>query len=89
MNLIDKYLGEAKYIPNMKYDPEKFDKTDLATSLLQTAKVMKGRKGEITANVAWAMQKNDKKKIKKLIDMYGKDIIGGQGTINQIIQWMG
>lgn len=89
MDLIDKYLGEAKYIPNMKFDPEKYDKTSLVDTLIQIAKAMKGKEGDITANVAWAMKKGDKKKVKTLIDKYGQYIIGGKGTINQIVQHMG
>jgi len=88
MDLIEKYIGEAKYIPNMKFDSSKYDKSSLADALEQIAKVMKGKEGEITANVSWAMKKGDKKKVKKLINTYGKYIIGGQGTVNQIIDWM-
>jgi hypothetical protein len=34
------------------------------------------------------MKKNNKKKVKQLIDKYPNDIIGGTGTINQIINWI-
>lgn len=89
MNLIDKYIGEAKYIPNMKYDPSKFETSDdFADSLVTMAKLFKGKQQEITANIGWAMKKNDKKKVKTLIDKFGEYIIGGQGTVNQLMNWI-
>lgn len=64
MNLIEKYLGEVKYTPNMKFDPEKYDSTSIIDALEQVAKVMKGKEGDITANIVWAMKSNDKKRLK-------------------------
>jgi hypothetical protein len=88
MNLIDKYLGEAKYIPNMKYDPSNYGKELSGDDLVAMAKLFKGKQQEITANIGWAMKKNDKKKVKALIDKFGEHIIGGQGTVNQLMDWI-
>jgi hypothetical protein len=88
MDLIDKYLGEGKPYGNapsldsLKYNPKGKDLT--ADDLENLAKTVKGKSGEITANVAWAMKKNDKKKVQKLIDKYSQYIIG----IHDVLKWV-
>lgn len=93
MDLIDKYLGEAKYTPNMKYWPEEdiIDHKSAGKEFIQIAKIstdLPTLKRDVTASIGIYMKKNDKKKVKQLIDKYPNEIIGGTGTINQIIRWL-
>jgi len=62
----------------------------LAAGLEQAARAMggAGRKSEITINVAWAIKKGDVKKVKDLLYKHGSGIIGGQGSVNEIQQWI-
>jgi len=86
MDLIDKYLGEgrpygnAPSLDSLKYNPA--GKYLTADELEDVAKIAKGKSGEITANIAWAMKKNDKKKVKMLIDKFGQHVIGMDSVMN-------
>lgn len=87
MDLIDKYLGEVRFSTSPK-STNLGKVSDFVKDLEKSAKVMKGNKGDITANVAWAIKNNDKERVQKLVDKFAKDIIGGQGTVNQIMMWV-
>ena len=88
MNLIDKYLGEGKPYGNapsldsLKYNPK--GKSLTPDELEKLAKMVKGKSSEITANVSWAMKKNDKKKVQKLVDKFPQYIIG----LNDVLKWL-
>lgn len=43
---------------------------------------------DATANVAWAIKKGDKKRVEMLIRKSADKIIGGQGSVNEIMQWL-
>ena len=87
MDLVEKYLGEMKFSDYK--EPEKLGSVkDFIKDLEDIAKLNKGRKGDITANISWAMKNNDKKRVQMLIDKFAKDILGGQGTVNQIMMWI-
>jgi hypothetical protein len=73
-------------LDSLKYSPK--DDEGLIDSLIKTAKAMGGEKGDVTANIAFAMKKKDTKKIKTLIKKFGDKIIGGQGTVNEIQKWI-
>jgi tRNA C32,U32 (ribose-2'-O)-methylase TrmJ len=93
MDLIEKYLGEAKYIPNMKYwpDEEIRDYKSAAEDFIQLAKIsdhLPAKMRDVTASVGFHMRKNDKRKVKQLLDKYSDQIIGGTGTINQLRNWV-
>lgn len=93
MDLIDKYLGEAKYIPNMKYWPEEdiIDYKSAGEEFVQLAKIstdLPALKRDVTASLGFHMKKNDKKKVKKLLDKHADQVIGGTGTINQVLNWI-
>ena len=89
MDLIEKYLGEGRPYGNApSLDSLKY-KGNMGSSLtpeemLDLAKTVKGKTGTITANVAWAMQKNDKRKVQKLVDMYPQHIMG----IHDVLKWL-
>jgi hypothetical protein len=62
---------------------------DLADGLEQAARAMgKGVKSDVTANLAWAIRKGDKRHVQKLLDKHIDDIIGEKSTVNQIMQWL-
>lgn len=62
---------------------------ELADGLEQAARAMgKGVKSDVTANIAWAIRKGDRSRVQKLLDKHIDDILGGQGTVNLIMQWM-
>ena len=92
MDLIEKYLGEGKIAPHIPYDPmnnpkhrsAKENKPLSPDELEDLAKMVKGKTGQITANVAWAMKKNDKKKVQKLVDMYPQHIM----SIHDVMKWL-
>jgi hypothetical protein len=93
LNKFNKYLVEAKYIPNMKYwpDEEIKDYKSAGEEFIQLAKIsdhLPAHTRDVTASIGIYMKKNNKKKVKQLIDKYPNDIIGGTGTINQIINWI-
>ena len=86
-------IGEAKYIPNMKYWPEEeiIDYKKAAEEFIQLAKIstdLPTLKRDVTASVGFHMRKNDKRKVKQLIDKHADEIIGGTGTVNQLIRWV-
>jgi len=85
MDLIEKYLGEGKpSLDSLKYKG-KGDKKLSPDEMIKISKIMGGKSGEITANVALAMKKNDKKKVQKLVDMYPDKIMG----IYDVLKWLG
>lgn len=94
MGLINKYLGEgAKYIPNMKYwpDEEIIDYKSAGEEFIQLAKISDWEptlRRDVTASVGIYMKKNNKRKVKQLLDKYADQIIGAQGTVNQISNWV-
>jgi hypothetical protein len=90
---IDKILGEAKYIPNMKYwpDEEIKDYKSAAEEFIQLAKIstsLPAQMRDVTASIGFHMRKNDKKKVKQILDKYPDQIIGGTGTVNQLRNWV-
>lgn len=90
IELIDKYLvegmphGNAPSLDSLKYKPQ--GKSLTADELEDLAKRFgKGKSKDITANVAWAMKKNDKKRVRELVDKFPQYIIG----ISDVLEWLG
>ncbi len=82
----DRYYGG---LPHSSKTSQRTTVKDLADGLEQAARVMgKGAKSDVTANLAWAIRKGDKRHVQKLLDKHIDDIIGGQGTVNEIMRWL-
>lgn len=81
----DRYYGGLPHASKLKNTTTA---QDLADSLEAAAKVLKGHQGDITANIAWAIRKGDRAKVRALLDKYVGDVIGGQRAVNEILQWL-
>lgn len=92
MDLIEKYLGEGIRMPvgnapsldSLRYNPSKGKKLTPDDLIDLAKRIGPGMTRDITTNIAWAMKKNDKKKVKTLIDKYPENVIG----MHDILNWL-
>lgn len=91
-------VTEARPGPHQNPWPQKkTTASELAKSLEDLAKIslkypdtatMSKRSADLLANIAWAMKKGDKAKVKRLRDMLIKQGEVSQGIVNEIQNWL-
>ena len=84
---------EAKYIPNMKYDPTKYHKQsdeEFGNDIIQLADMFckTNQQKDVTRSIGLYIKKGNKKNVKKLLTKFSKDICLDNGTINEIYSWL-